>query len=189
MTDEHADANDPVAAFHAFSIDEDWWGARAQLLVDMPNGFEKWLVTDWLLWMRHRRGLAHTDVGIEYKAGLAPDLKFGDKKKRKQVDLWWSVSGVPKRWNFVELKLVFANGNGPKMFQSAGWDLWYLSRLLGDERPHAAAVIVVGSGFTDEQRWRAGVESVTKESANTASPGKFGSLGALRWQAWQLRFP
>lgn len=191
MTTSPIDVRDPVATFRAFAEDAAWWGARRSHLAMLRNGFEKWLATEWLLWMRTvpftglPDGRKYDRVGLEAKAALSPDREYGDRKLKKQVDIWWALEDPDVGpWNFVELKVVFNNDNAEKMFRSAGWDLWYLSRLVADENANAVAVIVVGHGFADEADWKSRLVTVARESDDVAQPGVGGKIGDLRWQSW-----
>lgn len=175
--------------FAGFVSDDEWWGgSRATHLQDVANGFEKWLATEWLLWLRARGPLPPGGVGIEYKARLAKTAD-SEAREQKQVDLWWSTAaggdGAP--WNFVELKVVFNNHNKGKLFASAGSDLWCLAHLdRGYEKPNAAAVIAVGVGFSPAE-WTAGLSRVVEEAGEVEAETRDGTIGKkLRWRAWTV---
>ncbi|GAB4209391.1 MAG: hypothetical protein OHK0013_28790 [Sandaracinaceae bacterium] len=187
MVDAPKNIEDPLALFETFTKDTTWWGSRTEHLQTLPNGFEKWLATEWLLWIGADQKLDRARIGTEYKATLESADTGEHSREQKQIDLWWAVDDPTKGpWNYVELKVVFNNANRKKVFTSAGWDLSYLSRLARSERPHFRAIVVVGSGFIDESPWNEGVTWVTEASGRIVEPGLGGTLGTLRWQGWSL---
>jgi hypothetical protein len=175
----------PAEMFAEFMADEAWWSGRREHVHQLANGFEKWLATDWLLWMK-ARGLARSGAGIEYKTALAANGSLD--RDQKQIDLWWSAGVDPENgpWDYVELKVVFANRNQGKLFTAAGWDLDAVSRIDRSEKPRAGALVVVGVGFrTTSAHWEAGLKSVA-EAAQIEAPRTDGSAGGLVWAVWSI---
>ncbi len=175
----------PAEMFAEFMADEAWWSGRREHVHQLANGFEKWLATDWLLWMR-ARGLAPRGAGIEYKATLAPNESLD--REQKQIDLWWSagVHSESGPWDYVEIKVVFANRNQRKLFTAAGWDLDAVSRIDRSEKARAGALVVVGVGFGKPGAdWKRGLKSVA-EAASIEALRTDGSTGGLVWAVWSI---
>jgi hypothetical protein len=125
---------------------------RYSVLATAHNGFEGWL--KWELLEHCTRRLLRTDavhrdaLGVECREPLRAG--GNGQPTSKLVDFWIASelgTDGPAGYHFLELKVIFANGNWTKMARSAGRDIFLLSRLPTQSRAKTRGVLafVIGA--------------------------------------------
>ena len=134
---------------------------RPEVLVHMSslcNGFEGWLKFEFYFWLLTHKNLKpeNEDIGLEYKLEIKDSYY-----KTKQCDLWVRDSQDNNKFHYIELKLVFSNGNTTKMFQQATDDAWYMAKIRTTEpqAPKTGNCIVLSINLTEDS-WNRGLANI-----------------------------
>ena len=115
-----------------------------KFLCGAQNSFEGWL--KWELAAFCQRTLLRASpangnqMGVEVRLALDPAAGLGSKKL---VDFWIVENPeAPARYHYVELKVIFDNGNFGKIAQSALWDWRCLTAIAETEQSSSLGLLV-----------------------------------------------
>lgn len=127
-------------------------------ITSLCNSFEGWLKFEFYFWLLTHKNLNpdDEDIGLEYKLEIKDSYY-----KTKQCDLWVRDSQDSNKFHYIELKLIFNNGNTTKMLKLASDDAWYMAKIQITEpqAPKTGNCVVLSINLTEDD-WNKGLISI-----------------------------